>query len=260
MRSAAVGFQCPNCVKEGAKSVRTAKLPYGGEPSANPALTSLVLIGINLAVWILILAAGGSSSDLFNKLALLPQSQTFRDATGGLIAVKGVSGGAWWQVVTSMFTHVAVWHIGANMLALYILGPHLESILGRARFLAVYLVSGLVGSAAVMFLASQYTQTLGASGAIFGVMGAMLVIALKIRINVQPVVSLIGLNVLFTVVGSSFISWQGHLGGLVGGSLLTAILVYSPKGNARALIQWAGLAAVGIAACALIVVRAAALS
>lgn len=255
MNSAAVGFQCPSCVKEGARSTRSGRLPYGGEHSANPALTSIGLIVLNLAVWLAITA----NEALVDRLALLPETTLYGNEDGSTTLVEGVGGGAYWQVLTSTFSHVQVWHIAFNMMALYFLGPQLELILGRVRFLAVYLLSGLAGSTAVMWLSGEHSQTLGASGAIFGLLGALLVVGLKIRANVQQLLFWIGLNVVFTISASSFISWQGHFGGLLGGALLAAIVVYSPR-QRRATYQAVGLTAVGLACLLLIVVRAAALA
>ena len=144
------------------------------------------------------------------------------------MVVRGVSDGAYWQVMTSVFTHVEVLHIGFNMLALYFLGPMLEVVLGRARFLAVYLVSGLVGSAAVMWFSDPNTPTLGASGAIFGLMGAIAVLALKVGGQAQSVLGWIGINLVLTFTLGG-ISWQGHLGGLLGGVVLGAAMVYAPR-------------------------------
>ena len=259
MQPAAVGFQCPSCVKDGHKETRAGRLPYGGERVANPGLTSFVLIGINVAVWLLIVATGGASSHLVDVLALLPKTTLFGLPDRSVQLVEGVSGGAVWQVITSTFTHVEVTHIAFNMLALYFLGPQLELILGRARFLALYLVSGLAASAAVMWLSNPHSQTLGASGAIFGLMGALLVVALKVGSNVQSVLVWIALNVAFTFYGASTISWQGHLGGLVGGAVLAGIVVYAPKQN-RAPFQWAGIALFAVACLAAIFLRAIALA
>jgi membrane associated rhomboid family serine protease len=259
MHSAAVGFQCPSCLKEGARTTRTGKLPYGGAPSANPALTSIGLIAVNIAVWLSIQSDGGASSGLVDRLALLPQDSLRVAPDGTQQVIEGVSGGAYWQVATSVFSHVEVWHIAFNMLALYFLGPQLEMVLGRARFLAVYLLAGLAGSTAVMWLSHANGQTLGASGAIFGLMGALLVVGLKIRANVQQLVFWIGLNVVFTVTANSFISWQGHFGGLLGGALLAALVVYAPRQH-RAAYQWAGMSLFAVACVALVAVRVAALS
>ena len=257
MRSASVGFQCPECVKEGARTTRQGRTAYGGvRPAA--ATGTLVLIGINVAVFVLLLATGGAASDLLDKLALLPADTYYRQGID-IVLVQGVSGGAWWQLVTSMFAHVQLWHIGFNMLALYILGSQLELMLGRARFLALYLLSGLVGSAVVFWLSPPHQQTLGASGAIFGLMGALLVVALKVRGDVRGLVGLIAVNAVITTLGASFISWQGHLGGFVGGLVLGAVLVYAPR-ERRTLWQVVGMVAVLAVTLAAIAARTAALT
>ena len=253
MTSAAVGFHCPNCVKEGNRGSRQFKTPYGGERVADPRLTSFVLIGINVLVWLMIVATGRSNSTIVDKLALRPDSAARRLPDGTITVVQGVDDGAWWQIITSVFTHVEPWHIGFNMLALYFLGPILENVLGRARFLAVYLVSGVAGSAAVMLLSDPHGQTLGASGAIFGLMGALAVLALKVRGQVQTILMWIGLNLVFTfTIGG--ISWQGHIGGLIGGVLMGAAMIYAPR-QWRAPVQWAATGAVLAVSLALIVLR-----
>jgi membrane associated rhomboid family serine protease len=258
MRSAAVGFQCPDCVKEGARTTRQALTPYGGTRVRNPQLTTMVLIGVNVLVWLAIAATGGRSSRLIDVLALLPDSAVRQRGDGTVELVRGVSDGAWWQLVTSMFTHVEVWHIGFNMLALWFLGPMLEVVLGRARFLAVYLASGLLGSAAVMLFSASHGQTLGASGAIFGIMGAVAVLALKVGGQAQSVLGWIGINLVLTFTLSG-ISWQGHLGGLLGGLLLGAAMVYPPK-RQRRVVQWTSVVLVLVLALALTAVRAATLA
>jgi hypothetical protein len=122
MRSASVGFHCPSCVKEGTRSVRQARTPYGGELVADPRITTFVLIGLNALVWLMIVATGGRTSAVVDKLALLPDSALSRQPDGAVVLVQGVAQGAWWQIVTSIFTHVEPLHIGFNMLALYFLG------------------------------------------------------------------------------------------------------------------------------------------
>lgn len=274
MRDAAVGFQCPSCVSEGAKQTRTGRTPYGGMRSANPALTSIVLIVSNVAVWLAILATGWRSSELIRTLALTPLGTceardgffypSVGDATTCEVAagghwVPGVADGAFWQLITSAFTHVDIWHIGFNMLALWILGPQVELAIGRARFLALYLLSALAGSTLVYWLASETGATVGASGAVFGLMGALLVIAFKVGGDVRNILTWIGINAVITVVGSSFISWQGHLGGLLGGMAIAAVLVYSPR-TRRTQVQVLGLAGLTAVLAVLIVLRTAALA
>jgi membrane associated rhomboid family serine protease len=257
MRSAAVGFQCPDCVKDGSRTTRQARTPYGGTRVADARITTYALIAVNALVWAAILATGAGTSRIIDAFALLPQTTSFRTADGSVLTVTGVSDGAWWQVMTSVFTHVEVLHIGFNMLALYFLGPMLETVLGRARFLAVYLVSGLVGSAAVMWFSDPNGQTLGASGAIFGLMGAIAVLALKVGGQAQSVLGWIAINLVLTFTLGS-ISWQGHLGGLAGGVLLGAAMVYAPRPH-RSLVQWTVTGAVTLVAVVAIVVRAVAL-
>ena len=270
MLPAAVGFQCPSCVKEGGRVTRSGRTPYGGKRSSNPALTSQVLIAINVAVWVMIQA----KSTLVDVLALTPAgrcelgsgryypgitSQAVCTQNGGTHWVAGVADGAPWQVITSVFAHQATIHIALNMMVLYFLGPQLEAILGRTRFLALYLLSGLTGSVAVMLLADPSGSTLGASGAGFGLMGALLVVANKVGADTQQILMWLGINIVFTFVASANISWQGHLGGLVGGLLISGLIVYAPKTN-RAAIQWGGFAAIALVSVALIVVRATALA
>ena len=245
MLPAAVGFQCPSCVREGSKSTRSGRTPYGGQRSGNPALTSQVLIALNVVVWVLVLATGGQNSWLINHLALIPQGAVFDFGKGNVVQVSGVVDGAPWLLLTSMFTHVAIWHIGFNMLALYALGPQLELAIGRARFLALYFVSGLAGSATVMWLSYEHSRTLGASGAIFGLMGALLVVAFKVGGDVRSLLTWIGVNFVITFVFASFISWHGHLGGFVGGVLLAIAIVYAPKPR-RALWQTVGITTIAV--------------
>jgi len=245
MRQAAVGFQCPTCVQEGARSTRQGRTTYGGKRSDNPALTSQVLIGINVAVWVLITATGGAASVWVDRLALLAVGRRVLLPDGSIRSVEGVVDGAWWQLVTAMFTHVDLMHIAFNMLALWFLGPQLEAVVGRARFLTLYLLSGLMGSAFVYWLTPVFTPTVGASGAIFGLMGALLVIAIKVRADYSQILVWLGLNVMITILGRGFISWQGHLGGLVGGVLIALVFVYSPRSN-RSVWQVAGLALLAV--------------
>ena len=258
MRSAAVGFQCPTCVKEGARSTRQTRTPYGGQRVSDPRLTTFVLIGLNVLVWLAIQATGRSDSRLLDKLALLPDSALTRYSDGSVALVRGVSDGAWWQPMTSAFTHVALLHLGLNMLTLYFLGPVLENVLGRSRFLALYLVSALAGSAAVMLFANPHAQTLGASGAIFGLMGALAVVAVKARGQVQTLLALIAINLVFTFTASG-ISWQAHIGGLVGGAVTGTAMVYAPRSN-RPLVQWGVTGAVLVASVLLIAAKATALA
>jgi membrane associated rhomboid family serine protease len=275
MNDAAVGFQCPSCVAEGRKSTRSGRTAYGGLRSGNPGLTTIVLIAIDAAVWLLLLVTGGQRSPLYPYLALLPEGrciptdrpdqffpglgETACTVSDSRTWVDGVSDGAYWQLFTSAFTHIEIWHIGFNMLALWFLGPQLEQAIGRGRFVALYLISALAGSTMVYWLAAPGGSTIGASGAIFGLMGALLVLAFKVGGNTQPVLAWIGINFLITVVGRGFISWQGHLGGFLGGMLIAAILVYAPRQN-RTLWQLVGMGVLTVVLVAAVLARTASLT
>jgi membrane associated rhomboid family serine protease len=272
MRDASVGFQCPSCVAEGRKETRSARGPYGGSRPQRYGLVSRILIAINAGVWVLIVATGWHSSSLVDRLALTPSGQcslgngryfpTITDASTCATTrgswIEGVATGAPWQLLTSVFTHVDVWHIGFNMLALWVLGPQLEMMLGWVRFLGLYLLSGLVGSAAVYWLSGPTTQTLGASGAIFGLMGALLIVALKLKSDVSQLLMWIGINFAITVVGRGAISWQGHLGGFLGGIALAWLIVHAPR-ERRTAWQGAGFGAVALLVVIAVVSRTVAL-
>ncbi len=274
MRDAAVGFQCPDCVKDGAKSMRTGRAAYGGARSANPALTSMVLIGINVALWLAVLATGGRDSRIVSRLALVPKGLcesislpgAYYQAPSEAICqgsdarwVAGVADGSVWQLLSSMFMHVELWHIAGNMLALYILGPQIEAALGRARFLALYFGAGLAGSAVVLWASPEFGFTLGASGAIYGLFAALAVIVHKVGGDLRSIGILLAIN-LFITFAIPNISWQGHLGGFLGGLAITGLIVYSPRGPRRSTIQWSGVAAFGALVLLAVVVRIAMLA
>jgi membrane associated rhomboid family serine protease len=276
MRDAAVGFQCPECVKEANKGSRQNRAVYGGERSADPRLTSYVLIGLNAVVWLAIAATGGNGSRLATLLSLSPRGRCeLTDGSGRyypsvssseLCATlpvtgwqAGVSDGAWWQLLTSMFTHVDIWHIALNMMALYILGPALERIMGRTRFLLVYFLGGLAGSVMVLWLSDPGGSTLGASGAIYALLGGLLVTFRKARLDTSWLMQNLALGVVITIVGWRYISWQGHLGGLLGGIAVAAIIAYAPR-SSRSVVQWAGVGLLTVVLAVLAVLRAGAIS
>lgn len=272
MNPGAVGFQCPECVAQGRRETRQGQLPYGGRPSGDPRRTTIALIGINVAVWVAVLLSGGAFGRVFNTLAITPMGycgptpdnnillvDSAQCATTPLPWVDGVASGAWWQLITNAFTHADTLHIAFNMFALWILGPQLERLLGRTRFLAIYLVSALAASAFIMLFSQPFVSTLGASGAVFGMLGAFLLVARKHGGDVRQILILLGVNVVITVVGSAYISWQGHFGGLVGGLAVTAALIHLPK-QYRQKWQWPLVALVAVVSVVLAVARALQLS
>ena len=272
MRDAAVGFQCPDCVAEGRKSTRSGRTAFGGLRPTNASATSAVLIALNAAVWFAITITGGSGSRLVDLLGLRPNGVCdlengflniqVGDAVctdGGGLWLPGVVDGAYWQLLTAGFTHVTIFHIAFNMFALWVIGPQLELVFGRARFLALYLLSLLTGSAVVMWAAPEFQLTVGASGAIYGLFAALLVVARKVGADMRQLWVLIGINVFITFAVPN-ISWQGHLGGFAGGALVAAVLAYAPRGPRRTLFQASGLLAVTALTVLAIILRTAALS
>lgn len=255
MISAAVGYQCPECVKAHTKATRQNQGPYGGTVSPNPRVTSIVLMVINACVWGLIQVAGfaGVQDRVVQFLGLLPQGMcSATDVPGsywpgvGQAAcaripyaqwVPGVADGAWWQIFTSIFTHVTIMHVAMNCLTLWFIGPPLEALLGRARFLTTYLVSGLVGSLSVYWLSSPSSLSYGGSGSLFGVMGALLLLLWRRKADVRQLLMWLGLNIAMTFIDAATISWQAHMGGLIGGVILGCIWVFVPPSANRTRIQ-----------------------
>lgn len=265
VRPAAVGFQCPECAAEQAPVSYPARTPQRRSPFATAPVTS-ALLALNVAVWVAILVTGQYRSWLVNVLALQPEGVcTVRGVDyvqvspaqclqAGGAYYAGVAEGAVWQLLTSAFTHVSLVHIAFNMVALWFLGPQLERFLGWRRYLALYLLSALAGSVAVFWLADPTSSTLGASGAVFGLMGALLIVAWRVGSDVTQLLVWLGANVAITFAAGEGISWQGHLGGLAGGLVVAALLVRrTPAGRDR---PWAPLAAVAVVLVALSVARA----
>lgn len=259
----AVGFQCPECVARGHRETRQLQLPYGGSRVGNPRATSGGLIAVNLVVFVAVLLTGGAFGALYNLLALVPEGLCpvgdrilLTDAAGcaaeGYSWVPGVATGAPWQVITAGFTHATPWHVLFNMLVAWLLGPTIEQVFGRARYLAVYGVALLGGSAGVMLLSPEYSSSVGASGAIYGLMGALLLIAVKHRGDVRGILFWLGLNIVLSFTWSG-VSWEGHLGGLFGGAATAAILMYLPKAHRG--LQWPLVGALAAGFIAIIVAR-----
>jgi membrane associated rhomboid family serine protease len=221
MRDAAVGHQCDECVREGAKSVRQPKTSFGGrEYGANPVIT-YALIAINVVMFVLETVSRGLKSEL-------------------VLFAPAVADGDLYRLITSAFMHYGIAHLLFNMYALYIIGPPLEKWLGRLRFTALYALSALGGSVLVYLLSPLNAATAGASGAVFGLFGAAFVVGKRLNLDVRWVIGLIAINLAFTFVipmlGGQSISWQGHIGGLVTGAVVAAAYAYAPR-ERRSLIQ-----------------------
>lgn len=143
-----------------------------------------------------------------------------------------------WTIVTSMFSHGSPLHLLFNMYSLYVLGTMLEPALGRARFLSLYFISGLAGLVAVAWL-TPGTAVLGASGAIFGLLGALFIIVRRLGGNTMQIVILLVINVVIGFIVPN-IAWQAHIGGLVVGAAIAAVFVrtrgVTMLGRQRALV------------------------
>jgi membrane associated rhomboid family serine protease len=239
---AAVGIKCPECAGQptGAKAA-TRKISRVG--TGTGALATKVLIGINVAVFLISIAQGSGG---------FQPSNAFIDrwALNGL----AVADGEWYRLITSAFLHASVIHIAFNMLMLWWFGQALESALGRGRFLGIYFVSALAGSAGALLLTAANVNTVGASGAVFGILGAGLVLERKqIYVFGGGALFVVILNVAFTFAVSN-ISIGGHLGGLAGGML--AMLALSVAGRHPVygrLDPLAVLCLLGIAAASILV-------
>ncbi|MDP7730923.1 MULTISPECIES: rhomboid family intramembrane serine protease [Mycobacterium] len=222
MRSAAVGHQCVECVQAGARTIRPERTRFGGRERAGAPVITFALIAVNVLAFVAEMAVANAQRDF----ALWPPAVAFYDE--------------YYRLVTSAFLHYGPTHLLLNMWALYVVGPPLEMWLGRLRFSALYAVSGLGGSVLVYLLSPLNTATAGASGAVFGLFAATFVVAKRLTLDVRWVIAVIVFNLVFTfvvpLVSSQQISWQGHVGGLVAGGLLSAAYVYAPR-QRRDLIQ-----------------------
>lgn len=257
MREASVGHQCPECVAQGRRTQRPARTAFGGTAAGRHGYVTKTLIAVNVVMLALsTLWAGsaralgggglggllGSDTPLHYWADLVPQPTIFVNNQQQVLAqVAGVSGGEWYRLFTSMFMHYGLIHLAMNMWALWIVGRVLESLLGPVRFLGLYLLSGLGGSIAVYLFAGQHSLTAGASGAIFGLFGALFVVLRRVGGNPGSILTVIIINLIFTF-SIAGISWQGHLGGLVTGTLVGAGLAYAPR-SARTAVQTGVVAA-----------------
>ncbi|MFI9077978.1 rhomboid family intramembrane serine protease [Streptomyces sioyaensis] len=251
MISASVGFQCPDCGRSGSGRAAQTTAPRtiaGGTIAADPRLITKILLGLNVAVFVAVMATGGALSPLVNRLDLVGLA-----AEPGGYHLVGVAEGEWYRLLTAMFLHQQVAHIAFNMLSLWWLGPPLEAALGRARFIALYLLAGLGGSALSYFLAAQNQPSLGASGAIFGLLGATAVLLRRLRYDMKPVLILLGLNLVFTFLWPN-IAWQAHVGGLVVGAAVAFGMVHAPR-DRRTLVHVATCAVTLFAIGAVVWVR-----
>jgi len=241
-----VGVICPECMKEQRKNQspaqRRAERRWGGRPSGAIAMAgrsgkpmvTYVLLAVTSAIGLLQLLPG-IGNEITQQL-LFAAAYLYPDLSGAPFEP--------WRLLTVLFVHGGFIHLALNMLALWMLGQILEPMLGRGRYLALYLISGLGGSVAVALIAPG-NPTVGASGAIFGLMAALLIIGRHVGANVTGILVVLAINFAFGFAVAG-ISWQAHLGGVVVGALIAFIYTRTRRREQR-IWQIALLAAVTVA-------------
>jgi len=203
-----VGVICPECLREQQKAANVTRMPRRARAarvmrSGDRPIVTYGIVAVTVLAYLVALLPG-IGDVVFSALAFnsgfLEPGPFFQP----------------WRVLTVTLVHGSPWHIALNMLALWALGRSLEPLLGRWRFAALYVLSAMGGSVLVALLA-PYTWVIGASGAVWGLLGAMFIIGRHIGANVTAIAVLLGLNLVITFLPGSNISWQGHIGGgLVG--------------------------------------------
>jgi membrane associated rhomboid family serine protease len=254
--AAPVGLRCP---EHSGKAQGVQKVTRGvgravsGVGSRRVNAVTMALIGINVAVYALELAAGGTISGtgnwIFNHGSLFASGVYVPGGVATLPAhanvpagfeLVGVAHGQWWRMISAAFLHYGPFHLAINMYSLYFAGTLLEAIIGRWRFALLYIGSGIAGSAGAIWL-SPNQVTVGASGAIFGILGALFILERRNHIATGgQVAGLIVLNLVFTFLFRSSISLGGHVGGLIGGLALMALLLQTRRS------AWLSVAATGV--------------
>lgn len=236
MTQTPVGFRCPECSRE-KTVVRSGPAAISGVGNY-PA--TLVLIGANVIAFLLTIATGSGGLSTVGG----PMIGDF-----GLIG-QSVADGEWYRLITGGFLHAGVIHIAFNMFALYFLGKILEPSIGTLRFVMIYFACLLAGSFGAILLSGSHVVTVGASGAVFGIFGAVFVIARGRGLNDLArevgIILLINLALTFTISG---ISIGGHLGGVVGGVLCGLLIIAGERGRLGAsakAIEYGGIVAVGV--------------
>ncbi|MCR2783048.1 MULTISPECIES: rhomboid family intramembrane serine protease [unclassified Microbacterium] len=232
-----VGVICPECLRDQQQSAKVTRMPsrrkarwQSTSTDTRPLATYALLIVTSVVSLIaMIPGIGGVVSTYlaFNSAFLFP-GPGFQP----------------WRLLTVTLVHAGVWHLLLNMLALWALGRSLEPLLGRGRFLALYALSGLGGSVLVALLAPG-TWVVGASGAVWGLLGAMFVIGRHLGVNVTAIAILLGLNLVITFLPGSGISWQAHIGGGLVGALVGLIFARTRAVRQRRSQIWLLIAVAG---------------
>jgi membrane associated rhomboid family serine protease len=241
MTPASVGFQCPECVREGRASVRAPRRTGGLQAAGRRwGVVTLGLIAVNVAMFLLtaVSAAVAGASPLDNYA-----SPVFDSLSQWPYGVNLF--GQWWRVFTAAFLHIGPLHLVMNMLALLVFGSELERHLGRLRFLALYLLSALGGAAAIQLFGDPRVPVAGASTAIYGLMGGIGVLLLVRRQEIRGLLTLLAINVFISFLPG--VSLLGHLGGLVAGVATAGILVLTRRRTRAQVVGLVSLAVVLLA-------------
>lgn len=266
MREASVGHQCPECVSAGVRSVRQPRTAFGGGLAGTKGYVTKTLVALNVLMTLAAVISSGSAGSIAGGgmgglLGGDTPLHTWGAMIGGRAAivhdgvvtqmVDGVSGGDYYRLVTAMFLHYGLLHLLMNMWALWVLGEVLEAALGPLRFFALYMIAGIGGNVAVYLLTAPNTESAGASGAIFGMFGALFVVLRRMGRSASSVVPVLVINLLITFTVPT-ISIGAHIGGLITGTLVAIGLAYAPR-RARTEVQ---VATVTIALFLLVVLTA----
>jgi membrane associated rhomboid family serine protease len=244
LRSAAVGSQCVDCIRQAGRTTRRPAGAFGGQLTSGATVT-WTLVGINVVCYL---------AEIFFQNTVIDDGVL----VGRIGSDLGVANGDVYRLLSNTFLHepigsgLGLLHIVFNMWALIVVGPSLERMLGRVRYVAVYLVSALAGSVLFYVVAAPSALALGASGAIFGLFGSWFVLARRLKLDARQIVVLIVINlaISFAVPG---IAWQAHVGGLIAGGALTAAFAYAPRRRRAATQAAATIAILAILVIAVVV-------
>ena len=205
MRSASIGYQCPSCASDSTPVIKGININRFIPSQKNTQVTKFLSISL-LVVYVFQFLLGDV---LIANFALFAPS---------------VANGQWWLLITAGFLHGSIIHLLFNVYILWVLGSQLENIVGKTKFVVIYFVSLLGGSFASYLFSPSDSYSIGASGAIFGLMGAMLVVGRKRNLDISQITTLVVINVVIGFVLSG-IDWRAHLGGLAVGALITWVLI-----------------------------------
>ncbi|WP_104194716.1 rhomboid family intramembrane serine protease [Cryobacterium sp. M25] len=209
----AVGVICPECMNEQRRHAPRTKPAILTRLKSTSHPVTTVIIGVTLAIYLLQFILGAGFTSLLWYAGVYSSPGSFEP----------------WRMLTSVLVHGSIFHVLLNMYTLWIFGQILEGMLGRGRFLALYVLSGLAGSLGVLFLSDPRIPVVGASGAIFGLMGAFLIIQRRLGGNATQLLILVGINLVIGFLPGLNVAWQAHVGGLIAGAVVGLIFVQTRR-------------------------------